>query len=149
MQHVSIRTTLDKGPWSNVQWNQAFLLVKSFKLVSRSLDKGPGRRQIKLWFSLHAIIHSFWKENQLIWTKKTQLNGERAHGLENQSVSWGSSLFISSKKNWFFFYCFLLLLLLKSCENGRCIYELRTLSKAHKLGIIVLFLSIPRHKPIP
>jgi hypothetical protein len=32
----------------------SILLVKSFKLVPRSLDKSP--KQIKLWFSLHDII---------------------------------------------------------------------------------------------
>jgi len=49
-----LTATLDKGPRCRVQWNWAFLLVKSFKLVPRPLDKGPG--QIKLWFSLHGII---------------------------------------------------------------------------------------------
>jgi hypothetical protein len=48
--------TLDKGPRSIVQWNRAFLLVKSFKLVPRPLDRGLGPRQIKLWFNLHGII---------------------------------------------------------------------------------------------
>jgi hypothetical protein len=28
-----LRVTLDKGPMSRIQWNKAFLLVKSFKLV--------------------------------------------------------------------------------------------------------------------
>ncbi len=93
-------------------------ILKSYRLlVSRSLDKTPGWRQIKLWFSLHAII--FWKENQLVQTEKNSLT----HGLENQSVSWGSSLFTSSKKL-ALFHCFFLLLLLKFCENGRCIYEI-------------------------
>jgi hypothetical protein len=52
----SNRVTLDKGPTSRVQWNRAFLLVKSFKLFSRPLDEGPRPRQIKLWFCLHGII---------------------------------------------------------------------------------------------
>jgi hypothetical protein len=56
MMEINLRATLDKGPRSGVQWNQALLLVKSFKLVPRPLDKGPRQRQIKLWFSLHGII---------------------------------------------------------------------------------------------
>jgi hypothetical protein len=34
----SKKVTLEKGPKSRVQWNWAFLLIKSFKLVSRPLD---------------------------------------------------------------------------------------------------------------
>jgi hypothetical protein len=59
-----LRATLDKGPQSRVQWNRAFLLVKSFKLIPRPLNKGPGPRQIKWWFSLHGIILK--RENQLV-----------------------------------------------------------------------------------
>jgi hypothetical protein len=51
-----LRGTLDKGRRRRVQWNQTFLLVKSFKLVLRPLDKDPRPRQIKLWLSLHGII---------------------------------------------------------------------------------------------
>jgi hypothetical protein len=50
------RVTVDKGSKSRVQWNRTFLLVKSFKLLPRSLDESPGPRQIKLSFSLHDII---------------------------------------------------------------------------------------------
>jgi len=53
---VIYRPTLDKGPRSRIQWNWAFVLVKSFKLVIGPLDNGLGSRQIKLWFSLHDII---------------------------------------------------------------------------------------------
>jgi hypothetical protein len=43
---------------------------------ARLLNKCPGSRQIKWWFSLHGIIlESFQKENQLFWTKK-KLKGE-------------------------------------------------------------------------
>ncbi len=51
-----LRGTLDKSSRSKVQWNWTFLLVKSFKLVSKPIDKDPRPRQIKLWFSLHGII---------------------------------------------------------------------------------------------
>jgi len=72
----NLRVTLDKGPRSRVQWNRAFLLVKSLKLVARLLDKGSGSRQIKWWFNLHDIIlEAFWKETQLVRTKK-KLKGE-------------------------------------------------------------------------
>lgn len=54
------RATLDKGSRSKVQWNQAFLLVTSFKLVPRHLDEGPGPRQVKLWFSLYGISLEGW-----------------------------------------------------------------------------------------
>jgi len=53
---VVYRPTLDKGPRSRIQWNCAFVLVKSFKLVAGPLDNGLGPRQIKLWFSLQGII---------------------------------------------------------------------------------------------
>jgi hypothetical protein len=43
-----------KGSKEQGQWNWAFLLVKSFKLVFRPLDEG--QRQIKLWLCLHGII---------------------------------------------------------------------------------------------
>jgi hypothetical protein len=49
-QSSRLMAALEKGPRSKVQWSQAFLLVKSFKLVPRPLDKGPKPRQSKLWF---------------------------------------------------------------------------------------------------
>ncbi len=52
----TIKATLNKGPRSRVHGNWALLLVKSFKLVLRPLNKGPRPRSIKLWFSLHGII---------------------------------------------------------------------------------------------
>ncbi len=51
-----VKAILDKGLRSRVQWNWTFLLVKSFKLIPRMLNKDPRPRQIKLWFSLHDII---------------------------------------------------------------------------------------------
>jgi len=42
------RVTVEKGPKAVINQNLAFLLVKSFKLVSRHLDEGPRPRQIKL-----------------------------------------------------------------------------------------------------
>jgi len=44
---LKIEATLDKGP-RRVQRDQEFLLVKSFKLVPRSLDDGRGQRKIKV-----------------------------------------------------------------------------------------------------
>jgi hypothetical protein len=41
-----IQVTLDKGPRD--QWIQAILLIKSFKLVPRPLDKGPRPKSGKL-----------------------------------------------------------------------------------------------------
>jgi hypothetical protein len=78
-----LRVTLDKGPKSGVQWNRTFLLVKSFKLASRLVDKGLGQRWIKLWFSLHGIV----LEGKLIGTDPKKRISRRAQGLENQSVS--------------------------------------------------------------
>jgi hypothetical protein len=51
-----IQGHLEEGSKSMVQWNWGFLLVKSSKLVPRSLEESPWSRQIKLWFSLHDII---------------------------------------------------------------------------------------------
>jgi hypothetical protein len=81
---MKLRATLDKGPTSRVQWNQAVLLSKSFKLVPRSLDKDLD--QDKSNCDLVYMI-SFWKENRLVQTKKTHLKESSAHGLENQSVT--------------------------------------------------------------
>jgi branched-subunit amino acid ABC-type transport system permease component len=41
---IIFRAILDNGPRSGVQWNQAFLLDKSFKLVSRPIHKRPRPR---------------------------------------------------------------------------------------------------------
>jgi hypothetical protein len=56
-----IRTPLDEGPRSKIQQNWIFLLVESFKLVPRSLDKGP--RTDKSNCDL-AYMASFLSENQ-------------------------------------------------------------------------------------
>jgi hypothetical protein len=63
LETIILRLILNKGPRSKVQWNQAFLLIKSFKLVPRPLNKGARPRQIKLWFSLLGII---LEGNQLV-----------------------------------------------------------------------------------
>jgi len=71
LQHsMKLKVALDKDPRSKVQWNWAFLLVKSFKMVSRPLNKGPRPRQLKLCFSFHSII---LEGNQFVWTKKNNL----------------------------------------------------------------------------
>jgi len=69
-----LRGTLDKGSRSKVQWNWTFLLVKSFRLVSKPIDKDPRPRQIKLWFSLHGII----LEGKLIEIDKKKSFKERS-----------------------------------------------------------------------
>jgi hypothetical protein len=56
IMYMCVKTILDNNWRNNVWWNRTFLLVKSFKLVTRPLDKGLGQRQMKLWFSLHGII---------------------------------------------------------------------------------------------
>jgi hypothetical protein len=49
-----LRATLDKGPRSTDQWIQAILLVKTFKLIPRPLDKGPKPKSGKLRLNLHG-----------------------------------------------------------------------------------------------
>jgi hypothetical protein len=84
---IYFRATLDKGPRSKVQWNQAFLLVKSFELILRHIDEGPGPRQIKLWFSLYDISLEGWiqifkkslKEISWFGEPKCKLGSKVAH----------------------------------------------------------------------
>ncbi len=78
------RATLDKGPMSRVHWNQAVLLSKSFKLVPRSLDKDLDQDKSNCDLVYMTL---FWKENQLVQTKKNNLKESSAHGLENQSAT--------------------------------------------------------------
>jgi len=63
---VKLTTTLDDGPRSRDQWIQAILLVESFKLVPRPLDEGSRPKSGKL----RLIWHLFWRENQLVRTKR-------------------------------------------------------------------------------
>jgi hypothetical protein len=60
---VKIRATLDEGPRSR---DQATLLVESFKLVPRPCDDSPRPKSDKL----RLIWHLFWRENQLVGTKR-------------------------------------------------------------------------------
>jgi hypothetical protein len=46
--HAALRATLNKAPRNKVDWTQTFLLVKSFKLVPKLLEKDSRPRQIKL-----------------------------------------------------------------------------------------------------
>jgi len=62
---VKLRATLN-GPRSKNQCIQAILLVESFKLVPRPFDKGPKPESGKL----RLIWHLFWRENQLVGTKR-------------------------------------------------------------------------------
>jgi hypothetical protein len=78
----NLKATLNKGPCNKVQWDQAFLLVESFKLVPSPLDKGPRQRQFTLWFSLHGII---LEGTPIGLDKKKSL--KESSFLENQSVS--------------------------------------------------------------
>jgi hypothetical protein len=99
-----LMVTLDKGPRRKVWKNQALLLVKSCKLVPRPFDKGPGPRQIKLWFSLHGII----LEGKLI-------RSDQKKELKWELMVWRTKVLLISS----FFFGFLLHLLLKICEYGR------------------------------
>jgi hypothetical protein len=102
-----------QGPRSKVQWNWAFLLVKSFKLVSSLLDNDPSPRQIKLWFSLYAIIF-----------EKKPIGSDQKKSL-NESSWFGESKCMLRSRLFFFsfffalFYCYFLSLLFKFCENGK------------------------------
>jgi hypothetical protein len=59
---------LDEGLRSKVQWNRAILLDdESPKLGPWPLDAGPRPKSGKSRLNLHA---PFWRENQLVWTKK-------------------------------------------------------------------------------
>ncbi len=57
-------------------------MVKSFKLVPRPLDKGPGPGKSNCDL---VYMASFWRETNWFGPKKRALR--RAHGLENQSVA--------------------------------------------------------------
>jgi hypothetical protein len=114
-----ILAILNKGPRNRVQWNQAFLLVKSFKLVPRPLDKGPRSRQFTLWFSLHGIILKgkpidldqifFKKESSSFWELECKLRSTVVHFFVFSSFSW-----VFKTQKW------------KTC------YKLRTLLRTHK-----------------
>jgi hypothetical protein len=69
-----LRVTLDEGPRPRDQWIQAILLVESLKLVPSPSDKGPRPKSGKLRLNLRGTL--FWRENQLVQTKKTMLKGE-------------------------------------------------------------------------
>jgi len=124
--HMWFRATLDKGPRSRVQWNWAFLLIKSFKLVSSLLDEGPGLRQIKLWFNLHGILKgkpigpeqkkNSFKESSWFGEPKCKLGFKVAHFL----------VFF------FFFHCFLNLCCSNLWECEKRIYGLKTLLRAYQ-----------------
>jgi hypothetical protein len=108
-----LKATLDKGSKNKVQWNQAFLLVKNFKLVPRPMDKDPRPRQINLWYSLHGIILE-GKQTKPKKKKKQRLKESSWFGepkCQPRSTVGHFSFFV-------FFHYFLLSLLLKFCENG-------------------------------
>ncbi len=78
-------------------------------MIKVTLDKGPGPRQIKLWFSLHNIIF----EGKPI-------------GLDQKKILKESSWFEESKRklrskvvHFFVFFHFFLIPLLKFCENEK------------------------------
>jgi hypothetical protein len=58
-------------------------MVKSLKLVPKLLDeKGP---KLKKWqIEAKPTWHLFWRENQLVLTKKQTVLKKRAPDLENQ-----------------------------------------------------------------
>jgi hypothetical protein len=59
-----LRVTLDEGPRSRDQWIQTILLVESFKLVPRPLDKGPWPKKWQI--EAKPTWHLFWRENHLV-----------------------------------------------------------------------------------
>jgi hypothetical protein len=78
---------------------------------------------------------SFLRENQLVLTKKNNLKESSWFG--EPTCKMGSKVahfFILSG----LFHYSLLPLLLKFCENGRCIYWLRTLLRAHQLPHLLI-----------
>jgi hypothetical protein len=78
-----------QGPGTRDQWIQAILLVKSFKLVPRPLDK-QGSKTKKWQIEAKPTWHLFWRENQLVRTQKKNNAKRRAPDLENQE--WGYEL---------------------------------------------------------
>ncbi len=113
-----LRATLDKGPRSKVQWNQTFLLIKNFKLVSRPLDKNLGPRHIKLWFSLHGII-----------LEKKSIFGPKTKSLQKSSWFGEPKCKLGSKVTHFFIYFFSLFFFILGVQilwEWKTCYELRT-----------------------
>jgi hypothetical protein len=74
-----LKVTLDKGPRSRDQCIQAILLVQSLNWSQGF--KGP--RPKKWPIEVKPTWHRFWKENQLVLTKKNSAK-RRAPDLENQ-----------------------------------------------------------------
>jgi hypothetical protein len=112
-----------QGSNKQVQWNRAFLLVKSFKLVSRPLDEGPRPRQIKLWFCLHGII---LKGKPIGLDQSKSLKGELMGKLGFKVVHCFCFFFL-------FFTIFFYLVVQNLWESKTC-YGLRTLMRAHQFS---------------
>ncbi len=108
-----------QGSRSKVQWNWAFLLVKSFTLVSRLLDNDPSPRQIKLWFSVYGIILG---RKPIGSDQKNKKSLKESSWFGESKCMICSRLFFPSFVCLFlllFFYCSFLSLLFKFCENGK------------------------------
>jgi hypothetical protein len=135
--NYSFRTTLDNGSKSKVQWNWTFLLVKSFKLVPRHLEKGLGPRQINVWFSLHGII---------LERKPISPNQKKKKKNLQESSRFGKpKCKLKSKVVHFFVFCFffvLLLLVTQILWAWKTSYKLRILLKTHQLPHFVSILKL-------
>jgi hypothetical protein len=75
-----LSVTLDEGPRSKDQWIQAILLVKSFKLIPRPLDKGPRPNNGKLRLNLHGTCFG----GKFNWFGPKTSAKTRAPDFENQ-----------------------------------------------------------------
>jgi hypothetical protein len=62
-------------PGSKDQWIQAILLVEGFELVPKAFWRGSKTKNSKLG-EAKPTWHLFWRENKLVWTKKTVVKGE-------------------------------------------------------------------------
>jgi hypothetical protein len=78
---------------------------------------------------------SFWRENQLVQTKKKRSLKEISHGLENQNVSYGLKLF-NSLFFWFFHY-FLKTLVVQMLWKWKACYGLKEFLRAHHTLLIL------------
>jgi len=101
---VTLRATLDEDRRSRDQWIQAILMVESFKLVPRPLDKGPRLKSGKLRLNLRGTFleeksigldpKAVLKGEILIWRTKNQARNQR------YSATQGFNL-LQISPNWF------------------------------------------------
>ncbi len=75
----TLRATLDEGTRSRDQWIQAILLVESFKLVPRPLNKGPKPKSGKLRLNVPGTCFG----GKINWFRPKNSGKRRAPDLEN------------------------------------------------------------------